>query len=409
MSVKQYNREEDVMRETLFAFFIGLLAVLLLMPGIADSDQDSIHIGATVSQTGHFSTEIGPFKRLMNAWADLVNAQGGIMLKEYNRRLPVKFTTYDDKSDEATVKKFYERLVTVDKADILLGPYSSPLTFAASTAAENHKIPFIGTTANSPKIYERGFKWIVTVIDLGPRYTYRYWNMLKDEGSAKTVSFVVEDTIHPLSVFDGSLRFAEEIGLKVLSSDIIPARTHDFTPVIAKLKQKDPDIVFVSSNIPFAVDFIKQARELNLNPREYHCIHHSGVFLKPLGDNAESIIGQSYWVEGMKVGNVKLIHDVLNEAEVSEPMYPWSPVWVAAFQIIQAGIQKAGTLKNTVFMDTLKNLTIETVLGRVYFHETGYGSINTYPSQIQNGTYKLIYPPEVATGKHIYPRAAWRY
>lgn len=395
------------MRKTFFAFFVCLLLVLLIMAGNAISAQEYIHIGATVSQTGHFSTEIGPFKRLMNAWADLVNDQGGIMLGGHNKRLPVKFTVYDDKSDEATAKKFYERLVTVDKVDLLLGPYSSPLTFAASTAAENHKVPFIGTTANSPKIYERGFRWIVTVIDLGSRYTYRYWNMLKDEGKARSVSFVVEDTIHPLGVFAGAGRSAEGIGLEVLSSDNIPARARDFTPVIAKLKQKDPDIVFVSSNIPFAVNFIKQARELNLNPREYHCIHHSGVFLKPLGDSAESIIGQSYWVEGMKVGDVKLIHDVLKEAKISEPMYPWSPVWVAAFQIIQAGIEKAGTLNNTVLMDTLKNLTIETVLGRVFFHETGYGSINTYPSQIQNGSYKVIYPPEVATGKHIYPRAAW--
>jgi len=398
---------EEIMRKTLFTFFVCLLAVLLLMSGSASSAAEYIHIGATVSQTGHFSTEIGPFKRLMNAWADLVNTQGGILLKEYNKRLPVKFTVYDDKSDEATVRKFYERLVTVDKVHLLLGPYSSPLTFAASTAAENHKVPFIGTTANSPKIYDRGFTWIVTVIDLGSRYTYRYWDMLKGEGKAKSVSFVVEDTIHPLGVFDGSRKFAEEIGLEVLSSDIIPARTRDFTPVIAKLKKKDPDIVFVSSNIPFAVNFIKQAREMKCNPREYHCIHHSGVFLRPLGKSAESIIGQSYWVEGMRIGDVKLIHDVLKKAEISEPMYPWSPVWVAAFQVIQSGIQKAGTLNNTVLMDALKNLTIETVLGRVYFHETGYGSINTYPSQIQNGSYKVLYPPEVATGKHIYPRAAW--
>ncbi|HIJ19965.1 MAG TPA: ABC transporter substrate-binding protein, partial [Deltaproteobacteria bacterium] len=158
------------------------VVLFMVMPFAALGAPDAIHIGATVSQTGHFSSEIGPFERLMNAWADMVNEQGGIMVKEYGKKLPVKFTIYDDRSDQATVKKYYERLVTVDKVDLLLGPYSSPLTFAASTAGENHQVPFIAICANSPKIYSRGFNWLVGVIDLGPRYTYRYWEMIQSEG-----------------------------------------------------------------------------------------------------------------------------------------------------------------------------------------------------------------------------------
>ena len=212
---------------------------------------DAIVIGATVSQSGHFSSEVGPFKQLMEAWAASVNKKGGIKLAKYGKSLPVKFVIYDDKSDQATVKKYYERLATVDKVNLMLGPYSSPLTFAASTAGENHKIPFIAICANSPKIYDRGFKWLVGVIDLGPRYTWRYWDMIKSEGKAKSVSFVVEDTLHPIGVFKGSKKLAEDAGLKVLSSDIIPADARDFTPVLTKLKAQNPDIVYVSSNIPF--------------------------------------------------------------------------------------------------------------------------------------------------------------
>jgi len=343
----------------------------------------------------------------MNAWADLVNGQGGIMVKEHGKKLPVKFTIYDDRSNQATAKKYYERLVTVDKVDLLLGPYSSPLTFGASTAGENHQVPFIAICANSPKIYTRGFKWIVGVIDLGPRYTYRYWEMIRSEGRAKSVSFVVEDTIHPLSVFKGSKKLAEEAGLKVLSRDIVPAKTRDFTPIITKLKKEAPDIIYVSSNIPFAINFMKQAREMKLNPKEYHCIHHSGIFRDALGSAANYVIGQSYWVEGMKLGDTKLIKDVLKKANISEPMYPWAPAYVAAFQIVRAAIEKAGTLDKKTLMENLKRLRMETVLGEEYFNDTGYGSINTYPSQIQEGVYKVIYPADVATGKHVYPRPPW--
>ncbi|MCP4690678.1 MAG: ABC transporter substrate-binding protein [Desulfobacterales bacterium] len=390
-------------------YFFGVILCMVVIlftgaPLLAADPPEFIHVGATVSRSGHFSTEIGPFERLMNAWADIVNEQGGIMVKEYGKRLPVKFTIYDDKSDQAAARKYYERLITVDKVDLLLGPYSSPLTFAASTAAENHQVPFIAICANSPKIYTRGFQWIVAVIDIGPRYTYRYWDMIKDDGRQKSVGFVVEDTIHPLAVFKGSKKLAKRAGLQTLSEDIASASSRDFTPIITRLKNKDPDIVYVSSNIPFAINFMKQAREMNLNPREFHVIHHSGVFRDALGEGAENVVGQSYWVEGMKLGDAQLITDVLKGADIQEPMYPWAPAYVAAFQIVEAAVDAAGTLDNKTLMDTLKGLKVDTVLGRAWFNKTGYGSLNTYPSQIQNGVYKIIYPPEVATGTHVYPR-----
>ena len=396
------------MRASRLCWVVALVVLLVAPRGARAAAPESIRIGATVSESGHFSSEVGPFARLMKAWAEVVNEQGGLMVREYGRRLPVEFVVYDDKSDQATVRKYYDRLATVDRVDLMLGPYSSPLTFAASTAAENRKVPFIAICANSPKIYSRGYRWLVGLIDLGPRYTYRYWEMIKAEGKAKTVSFVVEDTLHPLAVFKGSKKLAEDAGLEVLSADTVPAATRDFTPVITKLKSKDPDIVYVSSNIPFAINFMKQAREMKLNPREYHCIHHSGVFQKPLGKAAEYVVGQSYWVEGMNLGDTRLIKTVLQRADITEPMYPWAPAYVAAFQVVQAAIEKAGTLDKERLMATLKGIKVNTVCGPASFHETGYGTINAYPSQIQNGVYRVVWPPDVATGKHIYPRPAWK-
>lgn len=77
------------------------LAVILFISttSMAGEIPKEIHIGATVSQSGHFSSEIGPFERLMKARADIVNADGGIMVKSYNKKLPVKFTIYDERSD----------------------------------------------------------------------------------------------------------------------------------------------------------------------------------------------------------------------------------------------------------------------------------------------------------------------
>ena len=393
-------------------YSIWIASIFLLSVSISASDlwaeaPQAVRVGVTVSASGKFSTEVGPFQRLCQAWVDQVNRRGGIYLKEYKRKLPLKLITYDDRSDAATARRYYERLVTVDGAHLLLGPYSSPLTFAASAAAEQHQIPFIAICANSPKVYDRGFKWIVCVIDAASRYTYRYWEMVKAEGKARSVGFVVEDTLHPVGVYKGSRVLAEQAGLEVVSGDILPPDTSDFTPAILKLKKLNPEIVYVSSNIPFAVAFMKQARELNLSPKEFHCIHHSGVFRQPLGDAADYVVGQSYWEPGMKYSDPDRFLSILGEANIDLDDYPWSPAYMMAFEIAEAALTQAGTLEPGALMKSLKNLRITTLGGVVWFTENGVGTINTYPSQIQQGQYQIIWPPEVATAKHIYPTPAW--
>jgi branched-chain amino acid transport system substrate-binding protein len=395
--------EVNIMSKRLDSIWIASIFLL----GLAISPTDlwaeapqAIRVGVTVSASGKFSTEVGPFQRLFKAWVDEVNRRGGIYLKEYKRKLPLELIVYDDRSDAATARRYYERLITVDGVHLLFGPYSSPLTFAASAASEQHRIPFIAICANSPKIYDRGFKWIVCVIDAAPRYTYRYWEMVKAEGKARSVGFVVEDTLHPVGVYKGSRELAEQAGLKVVAGDILPPDTSDFTPAILSLKKANPDIVYVSSNIPFAVAFMKQAKELNLSPREFHCIHHSGVFRQPLGDAADYVVGQSYWEPGMKYSDPQRFLTILREAKIDLDEYPWSPAYMMAFEIAEAALNQAGTLEPAVLMKTLKNLRITTLGGIVWFAENGVGTINTYPSQI-------IWPPEVATAEHIYPTPAW--
>lgn len=392
----------------LFLWSIAILVfcIMTVLPKCAYAEMPKeIRIGATVSMSGKFSTEVGPFKKLMEAYATTINRRGGIYLKSADARLPVKFIVYDDKSDGPTARKFYERLISVDKVNILLGPYSSPVTFAASVASEENNVPFIAICANSHKIYNRGFKWIVCVIDSAPRYTHRYWDMIQAEGWAKTVAFVVEDTLHPQGVYHGAKKLAEDAGLKEVSLKVLPADTHDFTATIVKIQDVSPDIVFVSANVPFSIAFMRQARELGLNPKEFHVIHHSGVFKKGLGAGAEGIIGQSYWTQGMDYGNPELFTEVMKGSGISLDDFPWAPAYMMAFEVATQAIERAGSLDREKLMLTLKRLRVMTIGGVVSFAENGVGTINTYPSQIIGGKYNIVWPPDVATARHRYPNS----
>jgi branched-chain amino acid transport system substrate-binding protein len=227
--------------------------------------------------------------------------------------------------------------------------------------------------------------------------------MIKAEGWAKSVAFVVEDTLHPQGVYRGAKKLADSAGLKEVALNVLPANTHDFTAAIVKIQKKSPDIVFVSANVPFSIAFMRQARELGLSPKEFHVIHHGGVFKNGLGIGAEGVVGQSYWTQGMNYGNPELFTEVMERSGISLDDFPWAPAYMMAFETATQAIERAGSLDRETLMTILKHLKVMTVGGMVSFAENGVGTINTYPSQIIGGQYHIVWPPEVATARHAYP------
>jgi branched-chain amino acid transport system substrate-binding protein len=396
---------------------IMLLSVLLacsdvlLVTTLAQSQPkipDAILIGATIAQSGPMSAEVGPFKKMMDVWAEMVNDKGGLSVKGYGKKLPVKFIVYDDASKQENAVKFYERLVTVDQVHLLLGPYSSPLTFAASTVAENHGIPMVAAEANSTAIFTRDFKWLVGVIDDGPKWSTHYFELLKAAGKAKSIGFVIQDTLHAKEVGSGAVPRAREIGLEVVFDETVQANITDFTPTITKLKVANPDIIYVSAFPPFAIGFYKQALELGLNPREYHIIHHGAAFRNAVGEaNANYVTGENYWMPGISYGKPEVFEEVLKRTGIRVEDYPWAGIHMFAFEAIQAAIEQVQSLQPEALLTALKDLDTMTIGGRLRFDpKTGQGTLNPFPTQIQGGKYVTLWPKEIATGAHVYPRPA---
>jgi branched-chain amino acid transport system substrate-binding protein len=388
------------------ALLLAVAVGLGLAPGASAQAPTEVRVGATVAVTGPASAEVGHFKKMMELWAETINARGGVMLKEYGKKLPLRVIVYDDTSQPPVAVRLYEKLVTEDKVHVLLGPYSSPITVAASTVAEKHQIPMLALEANSTGIFKRGFKWLLGVIDDGTKWSHHYFDMLKAEGKAKSIGFVIEDTPHPKEVGSGSIPKAKEIGLEVKVEESFPVASQDFTPIITKLKAANPDIVYMSAFPAREVTFFKQALEQGLSPREFHMIHHGVAFYGAVGiKNANLVTGEAYWMPGVKAGNPKPYEELLQKLNIKVEDYPWSSIHYFGFEALVAGLEKAGTLDREKLMAAFKSLDVETISGRLKFDQTtGQGTLNPFPTQIQEGKYVTLWPAEIASGKHVYPR-----
>ena len=139
----------------------GWLAVLLALAGTvtvqAAPEGEPIRVGVTASLTGRLAAPGQEQLEGMQMWAQDLNGRGALLGR------PVELVYYDDKSDPATSARLYEKLITQDKVDLLLGPYSSDLTLEASSVAEKHNFPMLATGAASTRIWSRGYRNIFGV------------------------------------------------------------------------------------------------------------------------------------------------------------------------------------------------------------------------------------------------------
>src|SRR5574342_693742 len=97
-------------------------AAMCLAAGAANAQgaKNEIVIGYSISLTGKFNTEALNVHRAYQLWAEEVNRQGGITVKDRGRKLPVKLLYYDDSSETNNAIRNYERLITRDQVDLLL-------------------------------------------------------------------------------------------------------------------------------------------------------------------------------------------------------------------------------------------------------------------------------------------------
>ena len=128
-------------RDSVRGFFPSVcLAMVMLFflvgvttPSYGEAPKE-ILVGGTISVTGPLSKIVGPFKKLALSWQELINEQGGIWVREYNKRLPIRFIIYDDKTGRiglegsaAAIESIEESIKSL-KTFPTFGPGESPRT-----------------------------------------------------------------------------------------------------------------------------------------------------------------------------------------------------------------------------------------------------------------------------------------
>jgi branched-chain amino acid transport system substrate-binding protein len=117
--------------------------------------QQPIRIGFSMPLTGPSAPAGRMFLLGREIWRDEVNANGGLLGR------PVQFIYYDDQSNAPLVPGIYEKLLDVDKVDLVISPFSTNLIAASMPLVMQHKMAYMalfGTAVNDTFKYDRYFQ-----------------------------------------------------------------------------------------------------------------------------------------------------------------------------------------------------------------------------------------------------------
>ncbi|MER3456260.1 MAG: hypothetical protein C4303_02330 [candidate division GAL15 bacterium] len=391
--------------------------VLLGAAAMAAPGPSVIKIGGTLAVTGPFAAEWGPvYQEFMREWARVTNEEGGWLVRELGRRLPVEMVLYDDESSPDKAVELYERLAAVDNVLLFFGPATSPITLRASTVAERLRIPMVTMEANDRAIFARGFRYLFGTLAPGLWWTRSYFELVRQSVEAgaplRSIAFVYEDSAHTRDVAAGAIAYARETGLRVVDDQLVPFGHLDFSAILARWRSLNPDIAFVGLWTGPAIAFVRQARELGLRPREMYVRALAYPFVQAVGGAAEGVVGATYTA---RRALDERAHKIFHRMGRDSYDLPWVANRLVALDVLRAAVERAGRLDRETIAEVMRDpkFEVKTVIGTFRFSWNlriagqvlnGHGNQTAYVAQIQGGKVQVVWPRAVADAAYRRPR-----
>ena len=380
----------------------GAVAVTVLF-GISEVEaQASLKIGASLSLTGTYAKPGTYQKEGYEICADELNAKGGLLGRK------VEFVMYDDQSSTQTAQRLYEKLITEDKVEAVMGPYSSAITESVAGISEKYKKVMVSPLAATTSIFRQGRKHIFMVISPAEFYLEGLVDMGAKRG-LKTIAIINEDTLFPKATVVGTEELAKKRGLQVVLREAYPKGNTDFSALLVKIKAVNPDIIAAATYFDDAVAITRQMKELNVNPKMFGVTVGGDIpeFYTLLKQNAEYVYGSTQWDEVLPYPGQKEFLSAYHKKFKHEPSYH-AAAGYAGCLIYAEGVKRAKSLDADLVRAELLKLKIRTAFGDYAVDHDGFQTAHKMVMiQWQDGKRVVVWPDDLASGKLRFPTPPW--
>ncbi|MGC9443517.1 MAG: ABC transporter substrate-binding protein [Candidatus Methanospirareceae archaeon] len=237
-----------------------LLAGCVEQPEEPGVETGELKIGVVASLTGGASATGTDMWQSAVLAAEEINAKGGVVVNG----VPMTITLVqgDDESSPKAGVETVTKLITENKVDLLVGGFSSSVTFADSVVAAEHKVPFIITGASSPVLTHRTdidtsyfFHHCPTTDDYGERTTIFVDEIVKPEIFARfnfpedrplRMALLYQDSAYGIGVYDATKKTIEtyNLNIEIVAAEKFKMGETDYRTPLTVIKAAQPDVIY---------------------------------------------------------------------------------------------------------------------------------------------------------------------
>ena len=383
-----------------FFLALALAGAQLVTPGALAAEP--IRVGVSASLTGTYAAPGSDLLDGLKMWAYDVNSRGALL----GRR--VEIVSYDDQSDPDTSARLYEKLISNDQVDLLIGPYASDVTLAASEVAERHGFPMVSPSASATGIWSRGYQNVFQVDSPADRYMDLLIESASNAGLT-TIALAYAGNDFPREVARGVRTKAATAGMQIVFDEEYREDNVDFTGLVQRIKASKPDLVIGGTYLKDSIAFVREAKRQNFTPKALAFTVGPALteFGDALGADADGVLGVVAW---MRSGNVPMSYDFSfrYKEKTGRNAGVHAAYGYAAGQVLEAAVRLADSLDRDAVRAQLRDMKFGSLLGRYRVDESGLQQAKrTYVMQWQDGHRLLVLPKQLRDNPVIYPLTPW--
>lgn len=387
----------------LLAPAIGALLALGVPAGatLAAPSGPPIRIGSTLALTGPLSGTAIIHKLVGEIYVEQLNRKNGLLGR------PVEWVLRDDQSRPDLARTLYEQLITVDKVDLVIGPYATPNIVSAMGVAQRYNKMLVHHTMGIPSLAKYDMQFPAWSVGPNPESTVP--NTVIDALATvprppKTIAIVTSKFPSVYLMSKGAREVASKRGLNEVLFLEWEFGNRDFGPIANRVKDARPDFVWVGAIGLEGNQLLDAMKKIDyVPPLHFYMYPAPGPLAKlPEAKNAlaASIFEQHppFTINPIAAEFVKIYNERAAKAGLPDTaVETQAAASFSTWQVLEAAVTATRGMNDKAMSDWLKKNQVDTIQGRLRFDRTNnYGDDLMRVKQVQNGQWVTVWPKEWA-------------
>jgi branched-chain amino acid transport system substrate-binding protein len=389
---------------------LGLSACGHASAKAAGTTRGSLTVGVSLSLSGSFADPGRAALRGYQLWADSVNSDGGLLGRH------VQLRVLDDGSRPLAAARNYRTLITEDKVNLVLGPFSTLLTAPSALMAKRYGYAFIEPAGGGPsvfaeKLHNLFFVQRATVIKQGAVFANYILSLPRDR-RPRTAAYARLDDPFAAPIADYIRARFEAAGIRTVYQATYPATMHNLTPIMARVAAAHPDVLVAGTQSLDAYAQVKALVKLHFRPRWFYLSNGANSpteFPDEVGaGHVDGLLSGSDWMpNATDQANADFVRAYLAKyGGTAQNIDSTSAEAFSAGMLLQDVAARTGRLDNATIIRALHSSTWPTLVGDLRWNAVGEPQGNYTLVQWVNNVLTPVFPRDRAQRPPVVRSAA---